>query len=124
MISPTPSGSSQKSCLLTAAPSGERLRQSGTDGLRCADQASVAGCDGSDLRKRKYAVLTDIQGLEDHLGDMDFKVAGTRRYHGDADGHQDQRFVGSVADGGSGPGPNAPMEIMVTPRQSPHHAPR
>ena len=27
----------------------------------------------------KYAVLTDIQGVEDHLGDMDFKVAGTRR---------------------------------------------
>lgn len=25
----------------------------------------------------KFAVLTDIQGLEDHLGDMDFKVAGT-----------------------------------------------
>lgn len=25
----------------------------------------------------KVAVLTDIQGLEDHLGDMDFKVAGT-----------------------------------------------
>ncbi|GAB7232535.1 polyribonucleotide nucleotidyltransferase [Facklamia hominis] len=25
----------------------------------------------------KYTVLTDIQGLEDHLGDMDFKVAGT-----------------------------------------------
>ncbi|MFB0971759.1 MAG: polyribonucleotide nucleotidyltransferase, partial [Neofamilia sp.] len=24
------------------------------------------------------AILTDIQGLEDHLGDMDFKVAGTR----------------------------------------------
>ncbi|MGL6248708.1 MAG: polyribonucleotide nucleotidyltransferase [Culicoidibacterales bacterium] len=24
-----------------------------------------------------YSVLTDIQGLEDHLGDMDFKVAGT-----------------------------------------------
>ncbi len=24
-----------------------------------------------------YAILTDIQGLEDHLGDMDFKVAGT-----------------------------------------------
>ena len=23
-------------------------------------------------------VLTDIQGLEDHLGDMDFKVAGTK----------------------------------------------
>ena len=26
----------------------------------------------------KYAVLTDILGAEDHLGDMDFKVAGTR----------------------------------------------
>ena len=25
----------------------------------------------------KYAILSDIQGLEDHLGDMDFKVAGT-----------------------------------------------
>ncbi len=24
-----------------------------------------------------YAILTDIQGVEDHLGDMDFKVAGT-----------------------------------------------
>jgi polyribonucleotide nucleotidyltransferase len=27
----------------------------------------------------KVAVLTDIQGMEDHLGDMDFKVAGTRK---------------------------------------------
>ncbi|MDZ4671478.1 MAG: polyribonucleotide nucleotidyltransferase [Phototrophicales bacterium] len=27
----------------------------------------------------KVAVLTDIQGLEDHIGDMDFKVAGTER---------------------------------------------
>ena len=27
----------------------------------------------------KVAILTDIMGLEDHLGDMDFKVAGTRR---------------------------------------------
>ncbi|MBI3988544.1 MAG: polyribonucleotide nucleotidyltransferase [candidate division NC10 bacterium] len=26
----------------------------------------------------RYAILTDIMGLEDHLGDMDFKVAGTR----------------------------------------------
>ena len=26
----------------------------------------------------RYRVLTDIQGLEDHIGDMDFKVAGTR----------------------------------------------
>jgi polyribonucleotide nucleotidyltransferase len=27
----------------------------------------------------RYAVLTDIQGAEDHFGDMDFKVAGTRQ---------------------------------------------
>jgi polyribonucleotide nucleotidyltransferase len=27
----------------------------------------------------KHLVLTDIQGMEDHLGDMDFKVAGTRQ---------------------------------------------
>jgi len=27
----------------------------------------------------RYCILTDIQGLEDHLGDMDFKAAGTRR---------------------------------------------
>jgi len=26
----------------------------------------------------KFAILTDIQGAEDHFGDMDFKVAGTR----------------------------------------------
>ena len=26
----------------------------------------------------EYTILTDIQGMEDHLGDMDFKVAGTR----------------------------------------------
>ena len=24
-----------------------------------------------------YTILTDIQGMEDHYGDMDFKVAGT-----------------------------------------------
>ncbi|MGQ9687027.1 MAG: polyribonucleotide nucleotidyltransferase, partial [Thiobacillaceae bacterium] len=27
----------------------------------------------------RYRILTDIQGMEDHLGDMDFKVAGTRK---------------------------------------------
>ena len=29
-------------------------------------------------REGRYAILTDIQGVEDALGDMDFKVAGTR----------------------------------------------
>jgi polyribonucleotide nucleotidyltransferase len=27
----------------------------------------------------RYSILTDIAGLEDHVGDMDFKVAGTRK---------------------------------------------
>ena len=42
-------------------------------------KAPVAGIamglikDGED-----YTILTDIQGLEDHMGDMDFKVAGTK----------------------------------------------
>ena len=31
-----------------------------------------------DENEENYTILTDIQGLEDHLGDMDFKVAGTR----------------------------------------------
>src|SRR5574344_120177 len=28
---------------------------------------------------KSYTILTDIQGMEDHLGDMDFKVGGTRK---------------------------------------------
>ncbi len=28
---------------------------------------------------KKWVTITDIQGLEDHLGDMDFKVTGTRK---------------------------------------------
>ncbi len=42
-------------------------------------KASVAGIAmGLATYKEGYKVLTDIQGVEDHLGDMDFKVAGTR----------------------------------------------
>jgi polyribonucleotide nucleotidyltransferase len=40
--------------------------------------APVAGIAmGLIKEKDKFVVLTDIQGLEDHFGDMDFKVAGT-----------------------------------------------
>ena len=43
-------------------------------------KSSVAGIAmGLIMEDGKYAILTDIQGLEDHLGDMDFKVAGTRQ---------------------------------------------
>jgi polyribonucleotide nucleotidyltransferase len=31
------------------------------------------------IEDNKYAILTDIAGAEDHYGDMDFKVAGTRQ---------------------------------------------
>ncbi|MDX8401970.1 MAG: polyribonucleotide nucleotidyltransferase [Mariprofundaceae bacterium] len=42
-------------------------------------KAAVAGVAmGLILEEDGYAVLTDILGDEDHLGDMDFKVAGTR----------------------------------------------
>ncbi len=34
----------------------------------------ITAADGKD-----YTILTDIQGMEDHLGDMDFKVGGTRK---------------------------------------------
>ena len=43
-------------------------------------KAPVAGIAmGLVKEKEKVVVLTDIQGLEDHLGDMDFKVAGTKK---------------------------------------------
>ena len=42
-------------------------------------KAPVAGIAmGLITHEDDYTILTDIQGMEDHLGDMDFKVAGTR----------------------------------------------
>ena len=34
---------------------------------------------GMVVENDKYSILTDIMGLEDHDGDMDFKVAGTNK---------------------------------------------
>ncbi len=43
-------------------------------------KAPVAGIAmGLITKGKKYTILTDIQGIEDHMGDMDFKVAGTRK---------------------------------------------
>src|SRR2546427_1077205 len=43
-------------------------------------KAAVAGVAmGLVMEENKYAILTDIAGAEDHYGDMDFKVAGTRQ---------------------------------------------
>ncbi|MDT2831222.1 polyribonucleotide nucleotidyltransferase [Vagococcus carniphilus] len=42
-------------------------------------KAPVAGIAmGLVMDDDNYTILTDIQGMEDHLGDMDFKVAGTK----------------------------------------------
>src|SRR5215210_2769618 len=42
-------------------------------------RAAIAGVAMGLIKEgKKYAILTDILGTEDHLGDMDFKVAGTR----------------------------------------------
>jgi len=42
-------------------------------------RAAVAGVAMGLIKEgKKYAILTDILGTEDHLGDMDFKVAGSR----------------------------------------------
>ncbi|MDY3052253.1 MAG: polyribonucleotide nucleotidyltransferase [Ndongobacter sp.] len=43
-------------------------------------KAPVAGIAMGLIKEGEYtSILTDIQGLEDHLGDMDFKVAGTSK---------------------------------------------
>ena len=49
-------------------PAPTRLRATRGQGLRQAGE----------IQNPKYAILTDIQGPEDHYGDMDLKVAGTR----------------------------------------------
>jgi len=55
---------------------------SGTMSLMAAGvpiKAPVAGIAMGLVKKGEhYTILTDIQGLEDHFGDMDFKVAGTQ----------------------------------------------
>jgi len=55
---------------------------SGTMSLMAAGvpiKAAVAGIAMGLVKKDdKYTILTDIQGLEDHFGDMDFKIAGTK----------------------------------------------
>ena len=42
-------------------------------------KAQVAGIAMGLVKEDRYAVITDILGDEDHLGDMDFKVAGTAK---------------------------------------------
>ncbi len=55
-------------------------------------KAHVAGVAMGLIKEgNKFAVLTDILGDEDHLGDMDFKVGGTAGWRDRTpDGHQDR----------------------------------
>ena len=62
--------------VLHGAPSAARPSRSWTPA--CRSRAPVAGIAMGLIKEGDdYIVLTDIQGDEDHLGDMDFKVAGT-----------------------------------------------
>ncbi len=82
----------------------------------------------------RYAVLTDIQGAEDHLGDMDFKVAGTGE--GITALQMDIKIKGITAEimqQGAGPGARTPgcsssdkmLEVIAAPRpELKPHAPR
>jgi polyribonucleotide nucleotidyltransferase len=61
----------------------------------------------------RFAVLTDILGDEDHLGDMDFKVAGTTvGRHRAADGHQDPGHHQGDHAGRPGQAKEARMHIL------------
>lgn len=39
----------------------------------------IYNSDNTDNVEENYKILTDISGIEDHLGDMDFKIAGTKK---------------------------------------------
>ena len=73
----------------------------------------------------KYAILTDIAGAEDHYGDMDFKVAGTRDgHHRAADGHQGPEHHHRHHAGSAGAGAARPAATSSTrwTRRSPSRA--
>ena len=59
----------------------------------------------------EFRILTDIQGIEDFLGDMDFKVAGSEGHHRPADGHEDHRPLGE--DGGRSRESSAPGTLHI-----------
>jgi polyribonucleotide nucleotidyltransferase len=73
-------------------------------------KAPVAGIAmGLIMEGDKYAILSDILGDEDHLGDMDFKVCGTAQgHHRHPDGHQDRGPLARDPRAGARAGPRGP----------------
>jgi polyribonucleotide nucleotidyltransferase len=73
----------------------------------------------------RVAVLTDILGVEDALGDMDFKVAGTpRRHHLHPDGHQGRRAHARSDEGRARQGPPRPHAHPGRDGEGDHRAAR
>ena len=56
----------------------EILESNGSSSQATICAGTMALAMGLITHEDDYTILTDIQGMEDHLGDMDFKVAGTR----------------------------------------------
>jgi polyribonucleotide nucleotidyltransferase len=75
----------------------------------------------------RFAVLSDILGDEDHLGDMDFKVAGTDRGISPADGYRTPRSPGDHAHrarparDGRAHSARCPMGRATRSENAPHH---
>ena len=75
------------------------------------------------LEKDGFAVLSDILGDEDHLGDMDFKVAGTE--DGITSLQMDIKIAGITAgDHEAGPGPGLGRPPAHPGRDGQGHGPR
>ncbi len=66
--------SNGSSSMATVCGASMALRAAGVETQKLVSGVAM----GLIIEGDKYAVLTDIMGLEDHDGDMDFKVAGTR----------------------------------------------
>ena len=76
------------------------------------------------IKEGDQRFISDIQGLEDFLGDMDFKVCGTTEgHHRPADGQQGQRACPEILAGPSAR-PNAAAPSSSTPCLRPYPLPR
>ena len=77
-------------------------------------KAPVAGIAMGLIKEEdKVSILSDIQGLEDFYGDMDFKVAGTRKgITCNPDGYKNHRYYKGYLDQGPGTGQSGRLYIL------------